>query len=209
MTRRTIDWVALLSLAALACGSSDQSLCGEPYDDTGTACESESGRIDLQSAEAMARAEVGDEAVLVSIGSDTDRPVGPDGLAESWSFGYRRPSNQDPDAWQGVTVTANEVTSTTGSFPFSSGCTLEESLVPLDSTVVVPDAVRRLEQTNNPVRLGEGSALRVYQLHDCWYVSVPISFDYTLENAVEYSGTSTWSLLEYDRDSSFVALFEE
>ncbi|MGB5813032.1 MAG: hypothetical protein WBG86_21040 [Polyangiales bacterium] len=189
----TFASVALPLLAATACGSSD----------------SESELLDLQTAESMAREEIGEDAVLFSMGSDIDGLLRPDGFAWSWGFAYRVPSDADPDATRHLTVTADEVTSTGGFLPFPSGCTPEESLQPLDSRVVVPDAVRRLEETDNPVRLAEGGRLSIQQIHDCWYVSVPITFTYPVQNAVQYDGIEIWSQLEYDDDGRFVSLFVE
>ena len=208
MTRLALTLGLLLLLAAPACGSPDQGrLCGEPNDNTGLVTDNGSKLIDLRTAECIARKEVGGDVVLYSLSSDTARPVGPDGLAESWGFGYR-PNDPDSDIAWAVTVTADEVTSDEFFYPFLSGCAAEESLRPLDSRVVVPDAVSRLEQTDNPVRLAEAGRLYLRQALDCWYNAVPIDFYYTVQNAVTYDGTTTWSMLEYDDDGRFVSLFE-
>lgn len=196
----------LALLVAAACGSSEQSLCGELHDPSGVFCDSGFELVDLQSAEFMARREIGDDAVLFAVSNDNVWPMNPDGLAGSWQFSYRIPGDPDSErAWL-VTVRGNEVESIEVRFTFPSGCTPEESLEPLDSRVVVPDAVRRLEQTDNPVRLGDTGVLSVLQRHGCWYVAVPIEFTHNFQNTVLYSGPGGEAILEYDDDDRFVSL---
>ncbi|MEM8609391.1 MAG: hypothetical protein AAGF92_19980 [Myxococcota bacterium] len=198
---RLVFFLGLL-VALGGCGSSDaESLCDGPNDPTGLFCEPDIATFDLLTAETRARQEVGEEGVLVIARGSQTRLLDPDGYASDWTFGYFFPDREGSDRSVLIQVFETTTFSQEGSIP--TLCEPEKPLTPFDSRVVVPDAVRRLEATDNPVRLGEFGVLDLRQVHPCFD-----SFDNRKE-AVIYSGAAGSSVLLYSDTGEFLDLIEE
>jgi len=89
--------LGLLALGVAARGSgSDASFCTEQYDPLGLFCNSEVERIDLASAEALARSHVPRDALLWQIRSGATLRLNPDGADFAWSFLYYLPGAAEP-----------------------------------------------------------------------------------------------------------------
>lgn len=188
-----------LGVVLLGCGANDAaSLCTEEYDPSGLFCQPEIGLIDLRNAESQARATVDPDAILIRAVSSGSGLLDPDGNASTWHVEYFYPSSSDAD-----TLRLESLASSDG-MVFSFGevetsppaCIPTRGIEPFDSKRVVQDAVLRLDQTDDPVRLGETGFLRVVQIHPCFALS---PFE---RNFVEY-GQAT---LIYDETGEFLAM---
>jgi len=171
LRRRRAYWIAAGAFIAAssigACGAEDASLCTAQYDPLGLYCDHPDW-LDLQTAEALARLEVPDDAWLWGVSSRSCCAVDPDGRAVSWSFGYYLPGRQDlPNAeLLNVQVLGSQVFVTEGGVR-EIWCIPTEPLEPVDSRRLIHDTIRLLEDRGYPVRLGETGVLNVDQHHDC------------------------------------------
>ncbi len=181
--------VALLLLAlASACGSSgDASLCTDRYDPNGTFCDPSYPRVDLQAAEALARADVPEDALLLQARSSGTGVMDPDGRAGSWWFLYYLPGRATPPAG------AFFQTQVTSSQTYPVGeelserllrCIPSEPLPVVDSRRLIHDAISSLEREGQNVSLADGGNLFVVMRHVCLdWASQPLNY-------VSYRGSS-------------------
>jgi len=172
--RRSVLLVAGFAFVAVpssGCGgpsdAGDISFCTEQYDPRNFYCE-RSDALDLQTAEALARLEVPNDAWLWQVLSRSTTSIGPDGRTPSWIFSYYLPGRTAlPDAeLMSVSVSASQ-TSVTGNISQIVECIPTEPLEPLDSRRLIHDAIRLLEAHDHPVVLDGTAALQIVQNHDC------------------------------------------
>jgi hypothetical protein len=191
--------VTLAFLVALigGCGSDgSQSFCTEHYDPSGTYCDPNTAKIDLETAERIARESVPEDALLFGVVGGVEGLFDPDGNAESWLLIYYVPDQSEiPDgSSRGVTVFASG-----DARPFDGTvsllCVPSEPLIPLDSQDITHDAIGRWEQAGLPVRLGEEGLLRFFQSHPC-------DGGPSRRTGVSYGN----SLVSYTWDGTFVAI---
>lgn len=147
--------------------ASDISFCTEQYDPRAVYCD-RSDALDLQTAEALARLEVPNDAWLWQVLSHSMTSVGPDGETPSWTFSYYLPGRTAlPDA-ELVSVSVGPwPTSVTDDIFQTVECIPSEPLEPLDSRRLIHDAIRFLEEHDLPVVLDGTAALQIVQDHDC------------------------------------------
>ena len=162
---------AFIALPSSGCGgpsdAGDITFCTEQYDPRDFYCE-RSDALDLQSAEALARLEVPNDAWLWQVLSRSTTSIGPDGRTPSWIFSYYLPGRTAlPDVeLVSVSVSASQ-TSVTDNISQMVECIPTEPLEPLDSRRLIHDAIRLLEAHDHPVVLDGTAALQVVQNHDC------------------------------------------
>lgn len=147
--------------------ASDVSFCTEQYDPRDFYC-SRSDAFDLQTAEALARLEVPNDAWLWQVLSHSATSVGPDGETPSWIFSYYLPGRTAlPNAeFVGVSVSPSQTLVTDAYFQ-TVECIPSEPLERLDSRRLIHDAIRLLEAHDHPVVLDGTAALQIVQDHDC------------------------------------------
>ncbi|NNE19928.1 MAG: trypsin-like serine protease [Myxococcales bacterium] len=191
----------LLGGASSGCGSdggdlSDLSFCNDKYDPSGDFCDPSVERIDLGTAEKRARDLMPSEAWLWSAVGGAQGTVNPDGEAEAWFLQYYIPGQLElPDLLlRSVAIGASEEARAFQEIGIFQ-CVPTEPMVPLDSRVIVHDAIRRLEQAGVSVRLGEERLLRVVQRHRC------------ARQPDEWSGVGVANaFLYYDDDGSYLGM---
>lgn len=163
--------LAFAVASSSGCGTpsdaTDIDFCTEPYDPREFYCD-RPDLLDLQTAEALARLEVPEDAWLSQVLSSSSGPVGPDGRAEAWHFGYYLPGRQElPDA-ELVSVSVSSFgISTTSDIFHTLECIPSDPLEPLDSRRLIQDAIRFFEANGHPVVLDGTAALWIIQEHDC------------------------------------------
>ena len=197
--RKTTAPAAIWAVSLLGCGSEPASLCIEQFDPTGSFCSAEYSLIDLRTADARARATIAGDAILIHVLSTGAGLMDPDGNAYSWELEYFFPS-LSTDAQPlveslGVSDT-NMFSSGPGTRHIGLRCIPTQGITTLDSNRVIPDAVRRLEKTDHPVRLGETGFLSLEQRHPC------LPSDAFRRNNVRYGPVT----LVYDDDGQFLAM---
>lgn len=147
--------------------ASDISFCTEQYDPRDVYC-SRSDTLDLQTAEALARLEVPNDAWLWVVLSHSITSVGPDGETLAWLFSYYLPGRTAlPNAAiVNVSVSPSQTLVTDNIFQ-TVECIPNQPLEPLDSRRLIHDAIRLLEAHDHPVILDGTAALQIVQDHDC------------------------------------------
>ncbi|MGB8222802.1 MAG: trypsin-like serine protease [Polyangiales bacterium] len=163
--------IVLVGAPSFGCGSDgggDPSFCNDKYDPSGDFCDPSVHRIDLRTAERMARNSMPNEALLWSALGGAEGTVNPDGEAEAWFLQYYIPGKLAlPDALlRSVTVYVSKDLQ-----PYQEigtvQCIPTEPMILVDSKEIVHDAIRRLEDAGVTVRLGERGLIRVVQSHRC------------------------------------------
>jgi uncharacterized protein (TIGR03382 family) len=163
----------VLAMSLVACGGSDgpgagESFCTEARDPLGVFCDVETARIDLQSAETMARELVPEDAWFWEATAAGEKGINPDGEAEAWSIQYFLPEQGEPPdgVFQSITVPASgelQSESTMGGLR----CIPTRPITPLSSTALAHDAIRRMQGEGVEVRLGQDAIMELYQAHRC------------------------------------------
>lgn len=187
--------LGLLALGVAACGSGgDASFCTEEYDPLGLFCDSEVERIDLASAEALARSQVPKDALLWQIRSSATLGLNPDGADFAWSFLYYLPGAAEPPDAHFVSVLAYPPDK---SFvervdaAESLACIPAEALPVLDSQRLVHDAIRAFEGEGLSVTLPDGGHLYMVMFHACDAASrPPLQFVRYRDRAAVFNGQS-------------------
>jgi hypothetical protein len=162
---------AFIAAASGGCGApsdaSDISFCTEQYDPRDVYCD-RADALDLQTAEALARLEVPNDAWLWQVLSHSRTSVDPDGRTPSWSFSYYLPGRTAlPNAeFVNVSVSPSQTFVTDNIFQ-TVECIPSEPLEPLDSRRLIHDAILLLEAHDYPVVLDGTAALEIVQNHDC------------------------------------------
>jgi hypothetical protein len=175
--------LAVIAAPSSGCGSdsgaSDVSFCTEEYDPLDLYC-SQSDALDLQTAEAVARLAVPDDAWLWIVLSDNNGSVGPDGRATKWFFSYLLPERRELPEAEGLNVIV--IASQTFVTPASgevANCIPSRPINPLDSRRLIHDAIALLEAEGHPVVLDGTAALEIIHGHDC-------AWDSTFSNYVMF-----------------------
>ncbi len=173
--RTAVAAFVLLTIGLLGCGcgggdgpGAGGSLCTEDRDPLGVYCDPETARIDLQSAERIAREIVPDGAWFWGASAWSEGGVNPDGEAELWLFEYFLPEQSEPPTTELLSIAvyaSGERESAMISRHFK--CIPTRPITPMSSRAVVHDAIRRLQSEGVTVRLGEGAILELYQAHRC------------------------------------------
>ena len=206
MRRRSRTWgpgaIGICFALTIGCGlSGDGSFCTEQYDPGGFFCDPGIERIDLRAAEALARADAPDDALLFEVRSSPVGLLDPDGRAESWSFTYYWPgSAEPPDA-----MLLQTLVTSTRTYPadsrFARGaldCIPSEAVPALDSRRLLHDAIRFLESEGQTVTLLDGGNLFVNMSHVC------LAADIRERSYVRYRGQAA----VFDEEGTFIALVE-
>lgn len=160
--------LALFVVSLTGCGSSDVSLCNETYDPTGFFCDPGFEVIDLRTAEASARSEVPDDALLYMTRSSNGGFLDPDGRAEAWHFLYYLPERRELPEAELIQVTAYPERTFVGE-PLVERvtCIPTDPIGTLDSRQLTHDAIQFMESHGIEVRLGDGGNLLIVQHHPC------------------------------------------
>lgn len=202
--RRKVLFAAPFVLAAgtlIGCGSStgnDVSFCNETRDPWGIFCDPDIEMIEMRPAEAIARSEVPEDALLWMVRSSSYGLLDPDGRADFWRFGYYLPGRRElPEAeFREVTVFP-EMTFVTDRVGSSLTCIPTEPIPVLDSRQLTHDAIRFMEAEGTTVRLGDGKNLYVVQRHLCHSGEA-------LRNSISYTGMTAY----FDDNGTFFKLEE-
>lgn len=189
--RKAITPFVVLTISLFGCSGSHGSnvtgsLCTQVYDPLGLYCDEGTARIDLQSAERIAREIVPEDAWFWSAAVADQGAINPDGEAEAWLIEYYLPEQSVPpdSELRSITVQANgERTSATE--PSQLKCTPTRPITPLSSKALVHEAIGRLQSEGLIVRLGEGATLYLVQAHRC-------STQTDGWNAVTYDDALVW-----------------
>lgn len=196
---RTTTLLGVLALVSVGCGSSDaESFCTEQRDPLGVACDPSVERIDLQSAEALARAEAPEDAWLWQVRSSYSH-VDPDGNATDWAFTYYFEGDAEPPNAQSlqVFVRGSEVEWVLGPTDAETFCIPEGPIAPFDSREIIQDSIRRIEATGVVVQIQDPDDLGLVQNHRCSSASSRLSGTwYRLADLFYYT--------DYDQDGQFV-----
>ncbi len=171
--RTAIAPFIVLTVGLIGCGGSDApgsggSLCTDAHDPLGVYCDAETERIDLQTAERIAREAAPEDAWFWEANAAGENGMNPDGEAEAWLIQYYLPGRAElPNSLlQSITVNAAGERESASAM---SGlrCTPTRPITPLSSKAVAHDAIRRMQNEGVAVRLGEGGILELYQAHPC------------------------------------------
>lgn len=161
----------LVTATLIGCGSgtpSDVSLCTETHDPYRIFCNPDAEMIELRAAEALARSEVPEDALLWMVHSSPTGLLDPDGRADAWRFAYYLPGRRElPEAeFREITVYPEMtlVVEYTGS---ELACIPTEPIPVLDSRQLMHDAIRFMDSQGTTVRLGDGRNLFLIQQHLC------------------------------------------
>ena len=200
--RRRAHASALLVVLGLlaACGDSDgeAAFCTPSRDPSGAFCNPGVARLDLQSAERLAREAAAEGAWLWAASSDGTRGLNPDGVAESWLFDYYMPeaTASEPLDLERITVSASgEITQV--SQPGSLSCVPERPLRAIDSRAITHHAIGRMSEAGTEVQVGGSPDLQIVQRHICDSAS-------TYWNHVAYGDVYVF----YDGSGTFLGLID-
>lgn len=181
----TLPVLLLLLSTSVACGSAgDVSLCTERYDPLGVACDPAVERLDLQTAEALARDEVPESAWLWQVRSSYQH-VDPDGNAESWELIYFVPGEAEPPEGRAVSVRVSPsgVQELSSPYPIEMVCLPTRPIEAFDSRATIHDSIRRLERDGVMVLLREPGDLGLVQNHRCSNASLRLNGTWYTERA--------------------------
>ena len=167
LARRRAAIASLILVGGLvpACGSNGEvDYCSDERDPSGFAC-SRPDTIAFAEAQALARAEVPNEAWLWwARGSAVD----PDGRAYTWYFAYYVPERRELPEAEFINVAAGS----TGAHAFDPGvgsvaCIPTRPLEPIDSRRVIRESIRMLEDAGYPVVFDGNGLFDVLHRHFC------------------------------------------
>ena len=197
--RSAIACVPLCLLGALGCGADgDASFCTEQYDPSGFFCGTDDERIDLESAEARARSEVPDDALLWLVSSSGNAALSPDGRDYYWSLTYYLPgASTPPDAT--LVLIQVDAAEARGLDPYQREtlCFPTESIPVRDSRRLVHDGIRFLEAQGETVSFADGGNMLIRQSHPC-------SSGAFYPNFLQYRGKHAF----FDDEGTFRSLVE-
>ncbi|MBW2733329.1 MAG: trypsin-like serine protease [Deltaproteobacteria bacterium] len=200
--RRALHGLALLSLTmvAMGCGAgsdADTSLCTEHYDPMDIFCHQDAEVFELQTAEALARAEVPEEAWLWSVQSSNMGTLNPDGQADAWNFRYFLPGARElPEAgFRDVLVTSSKNLVDDSTLALLS-CVPMGPISPLNSRRVIHDAIRFMESEGEVVTLSDGGNLFLYQEHLCGGAGPQRNYVFYRDQAAYFADDGVFLALE-------------
>jgi hypothetical protein len=174
--------VAAAIVLLAGCGSSSGvDFCSEERDPFGFVC-SRPDALAFDEAEALARAEVPDDAWLWSVRT---RAIGPYGRANTWHLDYYVPERRELPEAEFIDVVVGIATNASDPAVGFVACIPTRPLEPIDSRRLVQESIRMLEEAGYPVVFDGNGPLELHHAHVC-RSNGPASSSVSFEGQVVY-----------------------